>query len=128
MCIGMQASSVQGSLMVSSPMDHSFVVLPKQKFQNHGVPPRLRSGTSHTDSNQSAKEIEDSYVVLPPSAASMYKSETIPEGGGAQMSAQEGNHSSGLQVNSSGFHSNIVLKRAFDIATSQTQVLWFNKL
>ncbi|XP_074557924.1 beclin-1-like protein isoform X1 [Curcuma longa] len=119
---GMQASSVQGSLMVSSPMDHSFVVLPKQKFQNHGVPPRLRSGTSHTDSNQSAKEIEDSYVVLPPSAASMYKSETIPEGGGAQMSAQEGNHSSGLQVNSSGFHSSIVLKRAFDIATSQTQV------
>ncbi|WOK91382.1 beclin-1-like protein [Canna indica] len=119
---GMQASTVQGSVMGSSRMDHSFVVLSKQKYQGHGVPPRPRNATPQTDSSQSAKAMEESYVVLPPPAASMYKSESMPEGGGAELRAQGGSSSSGLQVNSPGFHSSIVLKRAFDIATSQTQV------
>lgn len=120
---GMQASTVQGSMMGASRMDHSFVVLPKQKHQGHGVPPRPRSTTPQPDNSHSAKAIEESYVVLPPAAASMYKSELTPEEGGAQQRFQGGSPSSGLQVNGPGFHSSIILKRAFDIATTQTQVL-----
>ncbi|CAD5189628.1 unnamed protein product [Musa acuminata subsp. malaccensis] len=119
---GMQASTVQGSVMGASRMDHSFVVLPKQKYQGHGVPPRPRSTTPQPDNSHSAKAIEESYVVLPPAAASMYKSELTPEEGGAQQRFQGGSPSSGLQVNGPGFHSSIILKRAFDIATTQTQV------
>ncbi|RRT59128.1 hypothetical protein B296_00022718 [Ensete ventricosum] len=109
--------------MGASRMDHSFVVLPKQKYQGHGVPPRPRSTTPQPDNSHSAKAIEESYVVLPPAAASMYKSELTPEEGGSQQRVQGGSPSSGLQVNNRGFHSSIILKRAFDIATTQTQIV-----
>ncbi|KAJ0986187.1 hypothetical protein J5N97_004543 [Dioscorea zingiberensis] len=121
---GLQASSVQGSVMGFSRVDDSYVLLAKQRTPGHGVPPRPRSGATHPDGSQSARAMEDSYVVLPPAAASMYKSEPLNEGGGPHTpTLLGGNPSSPLQANNSGFHSTIaVLKRAFDIATAQTQV------
>ncbi|THU59520.1 hypothetical protein C4D60_Mb07t02970 [Musa balbisiana] len=121
-CSGMEASTVQGSVMGSSCVDHSFVVLPKQKYQGHGVPPCPRSTTPQPDSSHSAKVVTESFVVLPPAAASMYRSESTPEGRGAQQRDQGESPSSGLQVNDPRFNSSIILKRVFNIATSQTQV------
>lgn len=123
MHVGMEASTVQGSVMGSSCVDHSFVVLPKQKYQGHGVPPCPRSTTPQPDSSHSAEVVTESFVVLPPAAASMYRSESTPEGRGAQQRDQGESPSSGLQVNDPRFNSSIILKRVFNIATSQTQVL-----
>ena len=104
-------------------MNHSFEVLLKQKAQGQGIPPRPRTGASWSEGSQSSKEMEESFVVLPPAAASMYKSNSASEGGGSQLPAPGGNQSSNLHSDTAGFHSSIiVLKRAFDIATSQTPV------
>ncbi|XP_043723813.1 beclin-1-like protein [Telopea speciosissima] len=119
---GMQGSSVHGmgSVSGSTPMDNSFVVLPKQRSQAQGIPPRPRSGTSQPDSGRT---MEESFVVLPPAAASMYKSESTSDGIGTHLPSHYGVSNSPLQPNNSGFHSSItVLKRAFEIATTQTQV------
>ncbi|XP_057499674.1 beclin-1-like protein isoform X2 [Actinidia eriantha] len=122
---GMQGSSIHGagSVLGSTRMDHSFVVLPKQKNQVPGVPPRPRGGGVQPDTSQSGKAMEESFVVLPPPAASVYKSDSISDGGGANFPSSDGGTSAPTQPNNSGFHSTItVLKRAFDIATTQTQV------
>lgn len=121
---GMQGSSIHGagSVLGSTRMDHSFVVLPKQRTQAQGVPPRPRGGPVHSDTNQTGKAMEESYVVLPPPAASVYKSEPASDGSGTNLPS-EGSSSSPLQPNNSGFQSTItVLKRAFDVAATQTQV------
>ncbi|XP_077251278.1 beclin-1-like protein [Tasmannia lanceolata] len=121
---GMQASSVNGagSVLGSTRMDQSFVVLPKQRNQVHGVPPRPRGGMQ-SETSQSGKAMEESFVVLPPAAASMYKCESQSEGGGTNLMTSGGRPISPLQMNNAGFHSSImVLNRAFEIATSQTQV------
>ncbi|XP_076933673.1 beclin-1-like protein isoform X1 [Bidens hawaiensis] len=92
------AASVSGSRM-----DQSFVVLPKQR---PGVPPR--------PTTQSLKAMEESFVVLPPPAASVYKSADA---------THAPSHDAPPRSINSGFHSTItVLKRAFEIATTQTQV------
>lgn len=119
----MQASSVHGagSVLGSSRIDQSFVVLPKQRNQTHGVPPRPRSGTVQPDASQSGKAMEESFVVLPPAAASMY--EPASDGGGTHISCLGGSPISPLHTNNTGFYSRItVLQRAFEIATTQTQV------
>ncbi|KAK9280444.1 hypothetical protein L1049_014135 [Liquidambar formosana] len=121
---GMQGSSIHGagSVLGSTRMDHSFVVLPKQRTLAQGVPPRPRSGAAQSDTGQSGKAMEESYVVLPPPAASVYN-ESASNGGGTHLPSPEGGPNSPLQPNNTGFHSTItVLKRAFDIATTQTQV------
>ncbi|XP_077212590.1 beclin-1-like protein isoform X2 [Tasmannia lanceolata] len=121
----MQASLIHGagSVLGSTRMDQSFVVLPKQRIQVHGVPPRPRGGTLQSETSQSGKAIEESFVVLPPSAASMYKCESVSEGGGIHLMNSGGSPISPLQTNNTAFHSSImVLNRAFDIATAQTQV------
>ncbi|KAF9594132.1 hypothetical protein IFM89_028386 [Coptis chinensis] len=121
----MQGSSVHGagSVLASTRMDHSYVVLQKQRTQAQGVPPRPRGGPVQSDSSQSGKAMEESFVVLPPAAASMYNCESTADGGGAQVASPGSPSNSPLQVNNAGFHSSItVLKRAFDIATTQTQV------
>lgn len=123
MGIGIQVSSVQGSMLGSTRMDHSFVVLSKQKAQGHGIPPRPKGGLSQSEGNPSAKGMEESFVVLPHAAASMYSNSSTSEGGGAHLPTPSVSASTPLQTNNSGFHSSItVLKRAFDIVTSQTQV------
>ncbi|KAL1561919.1 Vacuolar protein sorting-associated protein atg6 [Salvia divinorum] len=113
---GMQGSSFlgTGSVSGSTRMDHSFVVLPNQRNQTPGIPPRPRCG----------KAIDESFVVLPPPAASVYKSEPGADEGGTNLLSPEGGPASSLsQPHNSGFHSMItVLNRAFDIATTQTQV------
>ncbi|XP_058225639.1 beclin-1-like protein isoform X2 [Rhododendron vialii] len=122
---GMQGSSMHGggSVLASTRMDQSFVVLPKQRNQVPGVPPRLRAGGLQPETSQSGKTMEESFVVLPPPAASVYKSDSISDGGGAQSPSSEGSTGAPMQPNKSGFHTTItVLKHAFDIATTQTQV------
>jgi beclin 1 len=60
--------------------------------------------------------------MLPPAAASIYKT-SASEGGGAHLPPPSPNSTSPLPGNNSGFHSSVtVLKRAFEIASSQTQV------
>ncbi|XP_038875577.1 beclin-1-like protein isoform X1 [Benincasa hispida] len=110
---GMQGSGVHGasSMLASTRMDNSFVVLPKQRPQSHGVP-RPREGAGQADTGQSGKAMEESFVVV-------YKSESPSDGGGMHIPSPDG----AIQPNNSGFHTTItVLKRAFDIAKSQTQV------
>lgn len=116
-------TSIQGSVMGSSKMDQSFVVLPKQKVQGLGVPPRPRTVNSQNEGSQPSKAMEESFVFLPPPAASMYKSETATERSGSHLPAQGGNQSNPVPANASGFNSTLtILSRAFEIATSQTQV------
>ncbi|GMI75930.1 AUTOPHAGY 6, BECLIN1 [Hibiscus trionum] len=114
----MQGSSVHGasSVLGSTRMDNSFVVLPKQKPLAPGIPPRPRGVPGQSDAIQSRKGMEESFVVV-------YKSESASDGSGTQLPSSEGGPSSSLQPNNSGFHSTItVLKNAFEIATTQTQV------
>ncbi|CAA0841215.1 Beclin-1-like protein [Striga hermonthica] len=123
---GMQGSSIlgSGSVVGSTRMDHSFVVLPKQRNQSPGVPPRPRGGPLHPEVSQSGKAIDESFVVLPPPAASVYKCEPGADGGGTNLPSPDGGPiDSPTQPHNSGFHSTItILNRAFEIATTQTQV------
>lgn len=134
MCIttpaGIPGSSVHGasSVLGSTRMDHSFVVLPKQKNQVPGVPPRPRAGPVQPETSQSGKAMEESFVVLPPPAASVYKTESASNAAGVHVPSShdaEPPTSAPSHPNNSGFHSTIaLLKRAFDIATKQTQVCY----
>ncbi|GAB2271804.1 Vacuolar protein sorting-associated protein atg6 [Dionaea muscipula] len=111
-----------GSVLASAQMDHSFVVLSEQKSQLPGIPLRPR-GVVQPDSSQSTRMMEESFVVLPPAPASVYRSESTSDGGGTQVPSAEAGTDSHLHPNSLGFHSTItVLKRAFELATTQTQV------
>ncbi|XP_060213350.1 beclin-1-like protein [Lycium barbarum] len=123
---GMQASSIHGagSVIGSSRMEHSYVVLPKQRNQGPGIPPRGRGGSTQPDASQFGRAMEESFVVLPPPAASVYKCEHTSDGAGTNLPSPDGGPPNApTQPNNSGFHSTItVLKRAFDIATTQTQI------
>jgi beclin len=115
--------------MGASRMDHSFVVLSKQsRMPGPGMPPRPTRPTPQSDIPQSSKAMEESYVVLPPPISSVYKPELGPDGGVTQLPVNSGSNSplqgsNNITTNILGFHSSVtVLKRAFEIATSQTQV------
>ncbi|CAN6568314.1 unnamed protein product [Malus baccata var. baccata] len=113
---GMQGSSMHGanSVLSSTRMDNSFVLLPQQRAQAQGVPPRPRGGAVNT--GQSEKAMDESFVVV-------YKSESSPDGGGAHLPLPDAGPNGPLQPNNSGFDSTItLLNRAFEIATTQTQV------
>ncbi|CAO2835487.1 unnamed protein product [Amaranthus hypochondriacus] len=119
---GLQSSSIQGtgSVLASTHMDHSFVVL---KTQTPGAPSRSRGGAIQAETSPSGKMMDESFVVLPPTPASVYRSESHVDGGVTHTQSAEGSPGSQLNPSTSGFHSTItVLKRAFDIVTSQTQV------
>lgn len=114
----MQGSSIHGanSVLGSTRMDNSFVVLPKQKSHAAGLPPHFRGGPGQPDAGQSGKAMEESFVVV-------HRSESASDGSSNHLPLPEGGPNSPLQPNNSGFHSSItVLKRAFEIATTQTQV------
>ncbi|XWS35895.1 hypothetical protein CRYUN_Cryun20dG0036100 [Craigia yunnanensis] len=114
----MEGSIIHGasSVLGSTRMDNSFVVLPKQKPPAQEIPPRPRGGPGQPDPGHPGKAMEESFVVV-------YKSESASDGGGTRLPLSEGGSNSALQANNSGFHSTItVLKRAFEIATTQTQV------
>ncbi|KAJ8540070.1 hypothetical protein K7X08_026459 [Anisodus acutangulus] len=123
---GMQASSIHGagSAIGSSRMEHSYVMLPKQRNQGPGIPPRGRGGFAQPDASQFGRAMEESFVVLPPPAASVYKCEPTSDEAGMNLPSPDGGPPNApMQPNNSGFHSTItVLKRAFDIATTQIQV------
>jgi len=128
---GLQGSSVHGagSVLASTHMDHSFVVLPKQKSHPQGVPPRPRAGAVQSEMTPPGKTMEESFVVLPPAPASVYRSESPNDGSGIHMQSCEGSPNGQLNSNSSGFHSTItILKRTFEIATAQTQVRFMRVL
>ncbi|CAM8904729.1 unnamed protein product [Rhodiola kirilowii] len=123
----LQGSSLNGSgsVLGASLMDQSFVVLPNQRNPCTGrMVLRPRLGAMHQpDSNHSHKTMEESYVVLPPPAASVYKTEFGSDGNVPHSASSEGGLGGALQSNSSGFSSNLILlKRAFDVAASQTQI------
>ncbi|KAL9257522.1 Beclin-1-like protein [Drosera capensis] len=121
---GFQGSTVNGagSVMALTRMDHSFVVLPKQKTQPPGIPPRPR-GVVQPDAVQSIRTMDESFVVLPSALASVYRSESTSDSAGTQVPSGEGNPGSQVNPNGSGFHWTIsVLKHAFELATTQTQV------
>ncbi|CAA7023101.1 unnamed protein product [Microthlaspi erraticum] len=111
----MHGSSIHGanSVLGSTRMDNSFVVLPRQKPQAQGIPPRPRGA----DANHSGKAMEESFVVV-------YKSESAAsDSGGSQNASPEVGQNGPLHSNNSGFNATInVLTRAFDIARTQTQV------
>ncbi|CAI8596012.1 unnamed protein product [Vicia faba] len=110
---GMQGSSIHGasSVMSTTKMDNSYVVLPKQRPQAQGVPPRPRGDTS-----QPGKTMEESFVVV-------YKSESASDGSGGNSSSPGVDHGNHMPPHNSGFNSTItVLTRAFEIATTHTQV------
>ncbi|KAJ8900492.1 hypothetical protein K2173_025269 [Erythroxylum novogranatense] len=110
--------SVHGanSVLGSTRMDNSFVLLPNQRPQAPGVPPRPRGGPVQSDQGPSGKTMEESFVVV-------YKSEPASDGVGTNLPSLEGASNGQLQSNNNGFHSTItILKRAFEIATTQTQV------
>ncbi|CAN6475465.1 unnamed protein product [Victoria cruziana] len=139
-------------MLASVRMDNSFVILPNQKNQAVGIPPRPRSGTSSSKNavsgadnpttpclaskegpspdtpspavdSQAGKAMEESYVVLPPAAASMYKGESTSDAGGQHSPSSRTIPTNPLDTTDAGFHSSItVLKRAFEIATTQTQL------
>ncbi|XVE77272.1 hypothetical protein DITRI_Ditri13aG0048900 [Diplodiscus trichospermus] len=114
----MQGSLIHGasSVLGSTRTDNSFVVLPKQKPRVQGISPRSHGGPGQPDAGHPGKAMEESFVVV-------YKSDSASDGGGTQLPLSEGGSNSVLQPNNSGFHSLItVLKCAFEIATTQTQV------
>ncbi|KAM7276597.1 hypothetical protein ACFE04_018463 [Oxalis oulophora] len=115
----MQGSSMHGanSVLASTRMDNSFVVLPKQKPPVlPGAPPRPRGAGASDAAGQPGKAMDESFVVV-------YKSESATDGSGANSTLPEGGPNSPLQPHNSGFHSTItILKRAFEMATTQTQV------
>lgn len=113
MRVGMQGSSMHGasSVMSTTRMDNSYVVLAKQKPQAQGFPPRPRG-----DAAQPGKTMEESFVVV-------YKSESASDGGGTHSSSPGVDPGTHMPSHNSGFNSTIiVLSRAFEIATTQTQV------
>ncbi|XP_027340236.1 beclin-1-like protein isoform X2 [Abrus precatorius] len=110
---GMQGSSIHGasSVLSTTKMDNSYVVLPKQRPQAQGNPARPRG-----DAAQPGKAMEESFVVV-------YKSESQSDGSGAHSSATGADSGDHLPPHNSGFNATItVLTRAFEIATTQTQV------
>ncbi|XP_062091415.1 beclin-1-like protein [Humulus lupulus] len=114
---GMQGSSMYGasSVLASTRMDHSFVVLP-QRTQPLGAPPRPRGGAVQSDIGHPGKAMDESFVVV-------YKSESSSDAGGNHTPAPGGGSNCSSQSNNFGFDSTItVLKRAFEIATTQTQI------
>lgn len=123
---GMQGSSMHGagSVIGSSRMEHSYVVLPKQRNQGPGIQSRGRGVSAQPDASQFGKAMEESFVVLPPPAASVYKCEPTSDETCTNVPSPDGGpQNAPMQPNNSGFHSTItVLKRAFDIASTQTQI------
>ncbi|TKW16060.1 hypothetical protein SEVIR_5G275000v4 [Setaria viridis] len=118
---GMHASAV---IMGTIRMDNFYVVLSKKdRPKGLGIPPRPpTSASTHIEPNQRTRVIEDSYIMLPPSTASIYKTSSSEEDGAQLLPPSVNSSSSSLGNNSGFFSSATVLKRAFEIATSQTQV------
>ncbi|XP_051141151.1 beclin-1-like protein [Andrographis paniculata] len=123
---GMQGSSINGTASVvgSTRMDNSFVVLPKQRNHKLGASQQPRGVAMQSEACQSGKPMDESFIVLPPPAASVYKSEPrVAYSGCNHPSPESGPSDIPAQPHNSDFHSAIgVLNRAFNIATTQTEV------
>ncbi|XP_024356337.1 beclin-1-like protein [Physcomitrium patens] len=126
-----------GSVLASSRMDHSFVVLPKQGGLKPGfLPPRPRTGGLHyptpganphpivnTGDTHGGRAMDESFVVLPSAAASLYTFDPLGEAAVVHMGGMGGSNSGGQHTSNASFNATVnVLTRAFEIASSQTQV------
>ena len=119
MSVGMQGSSIHvaSRVLSTTKMDNSYVVLPKQKPQAQGNPPRPRGDAAA----QPGKAMEESFVVV-------YKSESGTDGNAVHSSGTGADSGGHLPPHNSGFNSTItVLTRAFEIATTQMQVCGWRK-
>uniref|UniRef100_A0A7I4A2P3 Beclin-1-like protein n=1 Tax=Physcomitrium patens TaxID=3218 RepID=A0A7I4A2P3_PHYPA len=135
---GAQASvHGSGSVFSGSRMDHSFVVLPKQGGPKPAFPPpRPRTGgihyptpgvsaySSHTSANindtHGGRAMDESFVVLP-SAESIF--EAPGDTSMVHMGGTSGGNSAGQHTSNASFNASVnVLSRAFEIASTQTQV------
>jgi beclin 1 len=68
--------------------------------------------------------MDESFVVLPSAAASMYTVEPPGEAATGHMVGIGGGHTGGPHTSNASFNATVnVLTRAFDIASSQTQVI-----
>ncbi|KAK4802180.1 hypothetical protein SAY86_000383 [Trapa natans] len=119
-CFGMDVSSIHGAgsaLGSKIHMDNSFVLLPKQGLQSQGLPSHLHGGgPSLPDPGPSRRVMDESFVIV-------YKNESVSDGGAGHLSTHPAPHGVPLTPNNFGFNANItVLKRAFEIATTQAQV------
>ncbi|KAI3408352.1 uncharacterized protein J3R85_020308, partial [Psidium guajava] len=105
------------SVLGSTRMDNSFVVLSKQRAHVQGVTPRAHGASLQSDASPSGKAMDESFVVV-------YKNESASDGGTGQLPLSEGGHAAvPLPPNNSGFNTTItILKRAFEIASTQSQV------
>lgn len=123
-------------------MDHSFVVLPKQGGPKPGFPPpRPRTAGIHyptpgaipaagapppqPNEAHGGRAMDESFVVLPSAAASMYTSEPPGEAATGHMGGVGGGnaHSGGPHTSNASFNATVnVLTRAFEIASTQTQM------
>ncbi|OVA08209.1 Beclin family [Macleaya cordata] len=88
----------------------------RKKSPAQGIPPHPRGGPTHFDTSTRGKAMEDSFIVLPPTAAYMYKSESTSNGG-THLPSSGGSPNGPLQPNNYGFHS----KRHFDSAIDSYQ-------
>ena len=70
--------------------------------------------------------MDESFVVLPSAAASMYTFEPPAEGAMGHMGGTGGSSTGGQHTSNASFNATVnVLTRAFEIASSQTQVIFF---
>ncbi|KAJ7525962.1 hypothetical protein O6H91_17G076200 [Diphasiastrum complanatum] len=158
---GVQASvHGSGSVFAGSRMDHSFVVLPKQRNHPSGLPPpRPRAGAhyptpgvvsagaatqpgqsvaassdrpfagisgslgNNTGESHGGRTMDESFVVLPSAAASMYRYEASGDGSGPQPSGSGAIIINTQHTNNASFNASVnVLTRVFELASAQTQV------
>lgn len=83
---------------------------------------------AHVNESHGGRAMDESFVVLPSAAASMYKVEVPVEGGGMSNAGGAGGGGggghTGQHTNNASFNATVhVLTRVFEIASSQTQVL-----
>jgi hypothetical protein len=87
--------------------------------------PGATSGSIGGGDSHGGRALDESFVVLPSAAASMYKADTSGDGGGGGHPSGSPGGGTGNAHHSSnaGFNATVhVLKRVFEIASAQTQV------
>lgn len=87
----------------------------------HPPHPTVTTGDTH-----GGRAMDESFVVLPSAAASMYTFEPPSEAAMGHMGGTGGGNTSGQHTSNASFNATVnVLTRAFEIASSQTQVIFF---
>lgn len=96
-----------------------------------GATPAAGAPPPHPPANISdahgGRAMDESFVVLPSAAASMYTFEPPGEAATGHMGGIGAGHTGGQHTSNASFNATVnVLTRAFEIASSQTQVILLN--